>query len=149
MADHLRKQIRVALVTRVTALSTTGTRVADNREHVFDDATLPGLRVYAVSDGVLSESMSGARQARQVTFIVEAVAKANADMENTLDQIAKEVEIAIAADPTLGNLCRGGCRYDGIDDFRFDDTLDKPCGVWPMRYVADYDVSVADPSVAV
>lgn len=143
---HARAQIRQALVTRLTGLGSTGARVSANRVHVFESLDLPALRVYAESEDKQDELMGG-RQQRRVTFTIEALAKQNSALEDTLDQIALEVETAIAIDQTLGGLCKGGLRYDGIGDFRIDDDTDQPVGVWPLRFTAEYDVDAANPAV--
>lgn len=142
---HVRTQIRQALIARLLGLATTMTNVISTRYDVF--ATLPGIRVYAESEDKQDELMGG-RQQRQVVFIVEATAKQNTALEDTLDQIALEVETAIATDQTLGGLCKGGMRYDGIGDFRTDDNTDQPVGIWPLRFIAEYDVDAASPNIA-
>lgn len=141
---HARAQIRQALVTRLTGLATTGVNIIANRYGMF--SLLPGLRVYAEGEEKQDELMGG-RQQRRVTFTIEAIAKQNSALEDTLDQIALEVETAIAIDQTLGGLCKGGMRYDGIGDFRIDDDTDQPVGVWPLRFSAEYDVDAAAPGI--
>ena len=49
MADHLHKQIRDALVTKLTGLTTSGARVYANRLYPLDSANLPGLRISLVT----------------------------------------------------------------------------------------------------
>ena len=46
MADHVRKQIRDAIVTLVTGLTTTGSNVFAGRTYALQDSELPALRVY-------------------------------------------------------------------------------------------------------
>ena len=50
MADHLHKQIRAALVSKLTGLTTSGSRVYANRLYPMDSTSLPGLRLYADSE---------------------------------------------------------------------------------------------------
>lgn len=145
MTAHARTQIRDALVTRVTGLTTTGANVFANRYFMFDDATLPGLRVYASSESVQGEYIGG-RQNRRVEFTVEAVAKANSDLEDTLDQIALEIEVAIATEQTLGGLVMGGVRYEGIGEFQTTDDIEHPAGIWPLRFSAEYDTDAQTPN---
>jgi len=142
--SHARTQIRAALVTRLTGLATTGSRVFGHRYHDFADSELPGLRVFAEDETVL-DPFAMHRSARQVTLAVECCAKQLATVEDVLDQIALEVETAVASEQTLGNLVRGGCKYAGIGEFRVEDGSEKPVGVWPMRFVVDYDVNPAAP----
>jgi len=141
---HARKQIRDALASRLSGLSTTGARVFSHRYHEFNDDELPGLRVYAESDEVLGQMMGG-RQHRRVQFVVEACAKVLTTLEDTLDQIALEVEAAIGAENTLGGLVKGGTNYEGIGDFNVQHEGEKPVGVWPLRFTADYDTDAATP----
>jgi len=141
---HARKQIRDALVTRVTGLATTGARVYAHRYHEFNDDELPGLRVYAESEEKLGEHLGG-RQQRRIVFVIEACAKVLTTLEDTLDQIALEVEVAIGAEQTLGGLCRGGVRFDGMGDFSAQHEGEKPVGVWPLRFTADYDTDADTP----
>jgi hypothetical protein len=142
--SHARTQIRAALVTRLTGLATTGSRVFGQRYHDFADTELPGLRVFAEDETVL-DPFAKHRSARQVPITVECCAKQLATIDDVLDQITLEVEIAVAADQTLGNLVRGGCKYAGIGEFRVEDGGEKPVGVWPMRFIVDYDVNPAAP----
>lgn len=146
--SHARTQIRAALVTALTGLSTTGANVFAHRYHEFADSELPGLRVYPENEDVL-DPFAMHRSARRVDIVVECCAKQLTTIENSLDQIALEVETAIAADQTLGNLVRGGCKYAGIGDFRVEHEGEKPVGIWPMRYVVDYDVNPAAPQTIV
>ena len=143
--SHARTQIRAALVSRLTGLATTGANVFGHRYHKFADSELPGLRVFPEDEAVLDPT-SIKRSARQLPMTVECCTKHLTTVENSLDQIALEVEIAVAADQTLGNLIRGGCKYAGIGEFRVDNGLEKPFGVWPMRFLVDYDVNPADPA---
>ena len=142
--SHARAQIRAALVSRLTGLATTGARVFAHRYHDFADSELPGLRVFPEDETVL-DPFAMHRSARQFSMTVECCAKHLTTVEDTLDQIALEVETAVAADQTLGNLVRGGCKYAGLGEFRVDDGAEKPVGVWPMRFLVDYDVNPAAP----
>ena len=142
--SHARTQIRAALVSRLTGLATTGANVFAHRYHDFADSELPGLRVFPEDEAVL-DPFAIHRSARQVTLTVECCTKHLTTVENSLDQIALEVETAVATDQTLGNLVRGGCKYAGIGEFRVDDGAEKPVGVWPMRFVVDYDVNPSAP----
>ena len=98
MANHLRRQIREAAVTAVTGLATTGARVFKNRVYPLQDSELPALVIATNDEAISSETAPRPRsQQRELALVIEAVAKANDDLDDTLDQIAKEVEIALAA----------------------------------------------------
>src|SRR5574343_361509 len=102
MANHVHKQIRDAVKTALTGLATTGSRVWANRLQVMQDADLPGLRIYADDETSADLSMHAPGiSERQLTLVVEAVVKAVSGLDDTLDQIAKEVETALAGTITV------------------------------------------------
>lgn len=110
MANHVRTQIRDAAKTLVTGLTTTGANAFAGRpeSRPLQDAELPGLLVYTNEEE--SEYVSGQRgtrrKARNCQLLVHAFAKGTGDIDATLDTIAKEVEQALEADPTLGALAK-------------------------------------------
>lgn len=102
MAAHAHTQIRTALVAALTGLATTGTNVFPNRLHPLADADLPALRIFADRDEVESLSIHApVTQGHALAVIVECAAKANSALEDTLDQIQQEVEIALSAGLTV------------------------------------------------
>lgn len=98
MANHARRQIRDAVVTALTGLATTGTRVYSTRVYPLQPTDLPCLLVYTAEERAKSITMPAPRQQlRTLVLGVEAVAKATADLDDVLDGIAKEVEVAMQA----------------------------------------------------
>lgn len=107
MADHLRKQIRAAAATTLTGLTTTSTRVFTERARAMQAADLPGLRIYCDDESIEVASMgTGRYRKRTMSLVVEGIASGNTAPENTCDQIAKEVEIALDANNGLGGLVK-------------------------------------------
>lgn len=107
MADHLRKQIRAAAVTTLTGLSTTSTRVYDSRARLIQNADLPCLRVYCDDEAIENVTMGPSRERRrEMTLVVEGVLKANTNVDDSADQIAKEVEVALDGNNGLGGLVK-------------------------------------------
>ena len=107
MSAHLRKQIRDAVVARLTGLATTGARVHGGRTLPLSDNFSPTLFVYARAERSRTEAMGGAGRplARQVKLVIHGyVSLAATDPEDTLDQIALEVERAMMAEETFGGL---------------------------------------------
>lgn len=110
MANHVRQQIRDAAVNALDSLTTTSTRCYGGRprSRPLQEADLPALLVYTNEEE--SEPVSGTlgqrRIARAVQLVVHGYARGTGDIDGTLDTIAKEVEVALAADPTLGGLCK-------------------------------------------
>lgn len=107
MSTHRRKQIRDAVVARLDDLATTGTRCYGGRTLPLGDGFSPTLLVYSRQENSSYEAMGGAGRPLQriVKLAVHGyVASAGSDPEDTLDQIALEVERALMADETLGGL---------------------------------------------
>ena len=108
MADHVRKQIRAAAVTALTGLATTGARVFASRVYPLQDTDLPGLRISNPDETIEPASMGGANRYLERTLILEvqACVKQVSGYEDLVDQICKEVEVALANDNTLGPLAK-------------------------------------------
>jgi outer membrane lipopolysaccharide assembly protein LptE/RlpB len=109
MADHLRKQIRTAVKTALTGLSTTATRVYASRVADLTDGVLPALRIYTTEQSTELLSMgSGRIREHRLTLVVEACVRSNTTPDDTADQICKEVEVALdtPANQSLGGLCK-------------------------------------------
>ena len=132
MADHLHKQIRAAVVTKLTGLTTSGSRVYANRLAPLPDTTLPSLTITLddeTADGLTVHQPQA--QERTLTLAVSAMAKASAGLDDTLDLMSKEVEIALSGGITIGGV-HLDVLYTGM---QFDDEqLDKPVGVKRMTF---------------
>ena len=102
---HGRKQIRDALVAAVTGLATTGSRVFPSRVHPLPKDLEPSLLVYAMRETSAGDTMGRPiTLERTVTIAVEAVVKESTTADDTLDQVAAEVEAAVGGDPHLGGI---------------------------------------------
>lgn len=97
MANHVRQQIREAVATAVTGLTTTSTRVFQSRLYPLQTTDLPCLVV--TTDGDRREYLtenSPAQVEVEVIVRIDGYAQATSNLDDTLDTISKEVEIAIA-----------------------------------------------------
>lgn len=95
---HVRTQIRDAAVACLSGLPTTGTRVYSGRSRQLAKDHEPTLLVYCTEESSSVEAAgSDPIMARIVALAVEgrAVATEASDLEDTLDQIALEVEPVI------------------------------------------------------
>ncbi|MFA6121918.1 MAG: hypothetical protein WCT35_04895 [Sideroxydans sp.] len=145
MANHLHRQIREAVETLLTGLTTTDTKVYANRLQPMADANLPGLRIFMDSEeSTVLTVHTPQLQERQLGIIVECCAKASTSLDDTLDQISKEVETAVAAGITLSSkhlpITYLGMQFD-------DDLADKPVGVKRLRFSIDYTAYSNAPDV--
>ena len=104
---HVRKQIRDSIKTALTGLATTGANCYQSRVFPFEPSKLPALLIYTKSETTDFDTISLPRDVMRVLEInVEAYVQGTANYDNTLDQIAVEVEEVIAADVTLGGLTK-------------------------------------------
>ena len=106
---HKRKQIRDAIVTRLTGLPTTGANVIKGAIKPLSGAQAPpALTVSTFPDVPAYEEDEGGeigvdpRPARVLTVEIEGYYQGGDD--DDLDQIAVEVEEALYTDPTFGGL---------------------------------------------
>lgn len=134
MANHVRQQLREAVATAVTGLSTTGSRVYQSRVYPLDTSSLPCLLV--TSDGDKAEAItvhSPYQQERATTIRIEGVAKAVSNIDDTLDTISKEVETAIAGSSTaiVKGLIYQGAQID------YDGSGEQPIGKVTMIFTKD------------
>lgn len=148
MANHVRRQIREAIGTAVTGLTTTGTRVFQSRVYPLQDTELPALLVYSQSESILPTTIHGpAVLDRTLRVRVAGIAKATADLDDTLDQIAKEVEVALSGPPAgLLALVRVARLTD--TEIEMTGTAEQPVGRIELSYELEYFTAENAPDVA-
>lgn len=146
MANHVRQQIRERVGTLLTSLTTTGARVYQSRVYPMADANLPGLTIYTRDESAEIATLTAPRRSqRELALIVEARAKATTNLDDTLDTICKEVEIALAADPTLNSLVND--HHLARTSIEFSGDGEQPVGVAVLEFVILYDVAETAPDV--
>ena len=148
MADHVDQQIVDAVVTLVTGLTTSGSRVFKDHLYPFAEADLPCLSVTSADEQVEYLTIHKPRmQAKTITVSVEAVAKASALMMSTLRAMRKEVEVVLATNQSVNGLARA-LRLAGTST-RQDVTGDQPVGVATMTYEIEVYCLETTPNVAI
>ena len=102
MANHVRQQLREAIAVVGTNLTTTGARVFQSRAYPLQETDLPCLLVKTESERIDYQTIHASTlQERDITVTIEAAARATSNLDDTLDKICKEVEIAINAASTI------------------------------------------------
>ncbi len=137
---HARQAIREAVAAAVTGLASTGARVFQSRMHAQD--ALPCLLVTTNGEEVSREDL-GDLEERELDVEVVGVAKAAADVDDDLDDIAAEVETAIGANNTLGGRVKR-MHLTGIR-IEFDDELEQPVGLVRITYRCTYYTNAGVP----
>lgn len=96
--SHVRKQIRDAAVTLLTGLATTGSNVFPSRLYPLNDAELPGICIYTNNEEPDEEhGKFDVFDVRRLVLTIEGNDKLVAGLQDSLDDIAWEVEDAILA----------------------------------------------------
>lgn len=146
MANHLRRQIREAAATRVTGLATTSSRVFQMRIYPLQAAELPGLLVFTNNETAQRLTIGAPSiMERSLELVVEGYARATSNLDDTLDGIAKEVEVAIAGDYNLGGLAKAATlratQVELVD-------ADQPIGMIRLTFDVTYMAREDTPDVA-
>ncbi len=141
------QRIRAALATVLDGLPVTGSRVYRSRSTAMEEANLPGIRLATREEE--SENLTlitPALQENKVRVIVECCGKTSDDLDDLLDQMAKEVENRISLNQTLG----GMTRYIQLQstEIGLRNEAEKPIGVCSLVYEALYLASEDAPDVS-
>src|SRR6266508_4488774 len=100
--DHRREQILAAIQTAVTGLTTTGTRVDRGRDEEIPAENTPALRIAQGADPI-ADPWAQSLLDSEVGVVVKAKVHTSAsNVDTLLNQIDKEVNIALTANQTLG-----------------------------------------------
>lgn len=139
---HARETIRKAVKTAVTGTTTVSSRVYSSRVYPHD--ALPCASVYTLSEAVdVEASYSGAESVRELELVVEGRAKSAAAMDDTLDDIAGEVEYAVLNNAPLAALIMA-VQYRGIE-IELDDELEQPAGIVRVTFKVVYVYEATSP----
>lgn len=150
---HVRKQIRDRIATTLTGLTTTGTSVFPSRPTVgrpIIDSTLPALTIYTTEEETDHEmdTFDGTTriETRLLTVMIQGYVKDISTLDDTLDTISKEVEIAMAGDETINSLAKAS--FLNATEISFDAEAAQPHGLLEMTYGVQYRVATTDPETA-
>lgn len=140
---HKRTSIRNNVTTTLTGLTTTGSNVFESRIYPNELSKLPLLNIYSNSE--TSELLSIGKIERNVEIMVEGFAKATANVDEALDTIAKEVEVALGTD-----LTRGGHAKETFltnTEYELENIGNQQLGVIKMTFNVQYITTKINPEV--
>ena len=133
--------------TTLAGLTTTGANVT--RDYVYTHDSLPSINIMQDDEDVVNGSDDGEvyeYRDRILPVTIEARAEvSDAQIATTLNQIAKEVIIAIEADITIGLSFVQDSRETGTDKIEVGPG-EKQTGLLRMRWEFDYRSARTDPS---
>lgn len=132
---HKRKLIRGAAKNMLSNLDKTGARVYTSRVYPLESDNIPGLLIYTTEEESDLLSQGGSLQ-RFLTLTVEGYVKNTGRIDDDCDEIAEDVEDAIAADRTLDE--NAVFTYLESTEIIFDAETDKPVGIIKMNFKVEY-----------
>lgn len=147
--SHIRQQIRDQFKTDLTGLTTTGANVFQSRVYPLEVADLPGILIYTSSEEskVLEIGAPGSRTiSRNLTLTVEAIAQATSNLDQTIDTMSKEIEVAISNSSGLEALCSDW--FLTSSEIILTGESKKPSGKLVLNFQCDYINIENDPETA-
>ena len=137
---HIRKAIREHVVTTITSLSTTGSNVYETRYFPLQTGNLPALIVYTLDETVEDYTLgqNTRTQFRALNLIIEAHCRGTANIDDTLDTIAEEVEEAMVTDISRGGNAKDTKLVSTEVDF---DTASQKTGLMRLTYLISYNTT--------
>ena len=134
---HARKNIRTQAKTTLTGLTLTGSNVFEGRSYPVKRGALPCICIYTRSETSEPVATGGPTPLlRQLELTLEAHAEATDDIDGLMDDIAEDIEDAMAADAKLGGLVRF-CYLDSTE-ITYDGSGRKRVGTLKMTYQIEY-----------
>ena len=150
MADNRREQIMAAVLTLITGLTTTGSRVVRGRVYSLDTDSSPALSLYQGADEPLeAENLGWPKLDSELTVNIQAHVKSSSSQVDTLLNLIHK-EVVIAMDPTAEPpLALSFCLSMEEGDVSQPDLSgdgDKPTATMIMQFLIKYRRSRNDPS---
>jgi hypothetical protein len=147
MADHVAEQIVAAAKAALTGLATTGARVFDSRVYPVKETDCPCILIDQGEEQVGAGELYGFSRAVERTLQLHVIAKVeqNVDYRKTVNQIRKEVEIALAA---AGGI--GGAKWVQPSStlLELSGEGEKPIASGTMTFDVFYITALSTPDVA-
>jgi hypothetical protein len=149
MPDHARKQVRVAAVSDLTGLTTTGSNVFNARVKPIREQDMPCLNVFLLDEN--SEWDAQGTLVRTGDLVIEGRAQGGDDLFDLLDTIATEVEAAIYAEtPELQGLLHNiGTPRTQLELQDTQQGVDRRTGIIRILFPVQYRTVQTDPTTIV
>ncbi|KKM25616.1 hypothetical protein LCGC14_1593230 [marine sediment metagenome] len=147
MSDHIRKQIRKSAIAALQGLATTGSRVYESRVYPLAQAQLPGLCVFTPLEASGRED-SPTESMRDMTLMVHGVVAISDKLEDELDDIALEVEIALDELADLDGLAKIYHGIQGTVTTLSGEEAEKPYGAIDLEFLYTYRTRSGTPDIA-
>jgi hypothetical protein len=145
--SHLRQQIREEIATTLTGLTTTGDNVFMSRVYPMEQAKLPGIIIYTVSEQTSVLTIGEMRTMESMLTVAVEVYAMGANIDDSLDEVCLESQIALANNRTLSSLAKD-IQLDSTQ-ITFAQESEAPAGYATMNWSVFYQFIENNPEVAV
>jgi hypothetical protein len=151
MADHVKRQIKLAIKDLLNGLPTTGNRVFINRLQVLNDASLPAIVIQSGAEDIEQDDMTFEPTLNRLMRIdVVVKAKATSAIDDVLDEAQKEIETAVYS--SLENSVLNGLvksiELKTVEPI-FNNEAEQDIGQLVIGFDVNYYTQASAPSVAI
>ena len=102
MAEHRAEQILAAIAAKLAPI-TSATTVGRDHPYSYDDAQLPAVNIVMGSEKPQALLIGNATPSDIILEVeIELACKQSTTLSTTINQMRKDIQIALRADPTLG-----------------------------------------------
>lgn len=142
---HVRGQIRAYVAERLSAVPGLQDHVTIDSREVPNEAEMPWAWIWIGNEDVTVRTL-GAKQQRELELSIDLIARDVREVATQAEDIATEIETAMAADRRLGNLAQDSyLRAYTIDR---DNEGSQPMMRLRLQYVVVYVTETGRPTVA-
>jgi hypothetical protein len=140
--SHARQQIREKIGTILTTANAASV-ISQSRVYPIPPDTTTAALIYTNTEVVLETTLTRPRkQTRELTVVIEAVARSVANLDDALDTLCVTIEEAIANNPTLDTLAKDIALVD--TSITHDFSGDAPIGNARMQFRVLYRTAEND-----
>lgn len=144
--SHIRKQIRDALASALTALPLTGSRVYVNRSAPVAASDTPCLVIQTAAEDLTNLRLLGPVHYRRTLDLTIDAYVSGAALDDALDAVCAQIEPAVANAGTLSGLIDYPLELQAVR-FEFEDVASPPVAVARLRYTAETSTLATTPEV--
>lgn len=136
---HKRTLIRAAVKALLAGNTDAGNNVFTSRKTNYLVSELPAINIRLGDEEATPRDIRGLIFVRNVALLIEIKASDMTTLDDTLDNIAEEVETALNADKSLGGLVHGTI-YRSTSEVEIDEDGNKPIGSITLTFNIQYSI---------